>query len=358
MSGSKKLVCVVAAGGTAGHVRPALAIAEALRARGATVTFAGTPDRVESQLVPEAGFELDVFPVTGFPRRPGVALVRALARAVAAPFHCLAILRRRRPDVVLGGGGFVAGPMVLAAWLRRVPAVLTEADAHLGLANRLAAPFARRVFLAYEVHGRSGDKYRVVGRPIPLAHRGVTRHDGRECFGLPADGPVVAVFGALAGARSLNEMAVAAWGADGPAVLHICGERDHATLASRVSRPGYVLVPHTDRFGAALAAADVAVSRAGGTVWELAAAGTPAVLVPYPHATADHQLLNARHFERGGGAVVVADAEVERVPALVGELLADPGRLAEMRTSMLELARPDAAEAIADEIVALARRGR
>jgi UDP-N-acetylglucosamine--N-acetylmuramyl-(pentapeptide) pyrophosphoryl-undecaprenol N-acetylglucosamine transferase len=355
MTGSSKLVCVVAAGGTAGHVRPALAVAEALRERGVTVTFAGSPDRVESRLVPEAGFELDTFPISGFPRRPSLELVRAVIRAIAAPFHCLRILRRRRPDVVLGGGGFVAGPMVVAARVRRIPAALTEADAHLGLANRLAAPFARRVFLAYDVPGREGSRYEVVGRPIPRAHRGATRAEGREHFGLPAEGHVVAVFGALAGARSLNEMAVAAWAESGPAVLHICGERDFAALAGSVSRPGYVLLPQTDHFGAALAAADLAVSRAGGTVWELAAAGTPAVLVPYPYATADHQTLNARHFERGGGAVIVPDADVERVPALVDELLADPDRLAAMRAAMLELARPDAAETIAEELIAMAR---
>ncbi len=321
-----------------------------------TVTFAGTPDRVESRLVPEAGFELDTFPVSGFPRRPGLELLWALRRAVRAPFLCLGILGRRHPSVVLGAGGFVAGPMVLAARLRGIPAALTEADAHLGLANRLAAPFARRVFLAYEVEGRHGPKYRVVGRPIPLAHRGATPGEGRARFGLPQEGPVVAVFGALAGARSLNQMAVTAWGESGPAVLHICGERDHAMLAGRVSRPGYVLVPQTDHFGEALAAADVAVSRAGGTVWELAAAGTPSVLVPYPHATSDHQTQNARHFERGGGALVVPDAQVERVPELVATLLRDPERLAAMRAGMLTLARPDAAETIAEELIALARR--
>jgi UDP-N-acetylglucosamine--N-acetylmuramyl-(pentapeptide) pyrophosphoryl-undecaprenol N-acetylglucosamine transferase len=258
---------------------------------------------------------------------------------------------------VLGAGGYVAGPMVLAARLRGIPAALTEADAHLGLANRLAAPFARRLFLAYAIPGRNGEKVRVVGRPIPLAHRGAGREEGRRRFDLPADGPVVAVFGALAGARSLNEMAVAAWGDAGPSVLHICGERDHESLRDRVDRPGYVLLAQTDHFGAALAAADLAVSRAGGTVWELAAAGTPAILVPYPYATADHQTLNARHFERGGGAVVVPDEQVDRVPGLVAELLADPPRLAAMRDSMLALARPDAADEIADELVALARGG-
>ena len=128
--------------------------------------------------MPEAGFQLDTFPVSGLPRRPSAAQVRAAWRASAAPAHCLRILRRRRPDVVLGGGGFVAGPMVLAARIRGIPAALTEADAHLGLANRLAAPFARRLFLAYAIPGQRGAKVRVVGRPIPEAHRGSTPEEG------------------------------------------------------------------------------------------------------------------------------------------------------------------------------------
>jgi UDP-N-acetylglucosamine--N-acetylmuramyl-(pentapeptide) pyrophosphoryl-undecaprenol N-acetylglucosamine transferase len=319
-----------------------------------TVTFAGSPGRVESLLVPEAGFELDTFAVSGFPRRIGLGLARALAQAVQAPFACNRILSRRHPDVVLGGGGYVAGPMVLAARLRGIPAGLTEADAQLGLANRLSAPFARRVFLAYGIPGRDGRKYRVVGRPIPGAHLGVEKADARARFGLPADTPVLAVFGGLAGARALNEFAVNAFGEHGPAVLHVSGERDYAAVRPRVRRDDYVLVPATDDFGAALAAADLAVSRAGGTVWELAAAGTPAILVPYPHATADHQTLNARYFETGGGAIVVNQRDLDRVPSLVDELLADPARLARMSEAMRSLAKPDAAAVVADELIALA----
>jgi UDP-N-acetylglucosamine--N-acetylmuramyl-(pentapeptide) pyrophosphoryl-undecaprenol N-acetylglucosamine transferase len=354
MSASSKLACVIAAGGTAGHVRPALAVGEALRERGLTVTFAGTPDRVESRLVPEAGFPLDTFPVSGLPRKPSAAQIRAAWRASAAPAHCLRILARRRPDVVLGAGGYVAGPMVLAARLRGVPAALTEADAHLGLANRLAAPFAKRLFLAYEIPGRNSARVRVVGRPIPVAHLVGSRESGRELFGLPPTGPVVGVFGAYVGALSINEMAVEAWAAAGPAVIHQAGERDFARVTSRVARDDYVVIEATDDFGELLRCVDLAVSRAGGTVWELAAAGTPAILVPYPYATADHQTLNARHFERGGGAIVVPDVDVDRVPALVDELLAAPERLAAMRRAMLSLARPDAADVIADELVALA----
>jgi UDP-N-acetylglucosamine--N-acetylmuramyl-(pentapeptide) pyrophosphoryl-undecaprenol N-acetylglucosamine transferase len=319
------------------------------------VTFAGSPDRVEARLVPEAGYELDTFAISGFPRRPSLALLRALVTALRAPRACRKILERRRPHVVLGGGGYVAGPMVYAAWRRKVPAALTEADAHLGLANRLAAPFARRVFLAYAIGGRNEGKYRVTGRPVPRAHQGVSQAEGRRRFGLPEDGPVIAFFGALAGARSLNDFAVETYGRAGPAVLHVSGERDYERMLAQVHRDDYVLVASTDEFGAALAAPDLAISRAGGTVWELAAAGTPAVLVPYPHATADHQTVNARHFERGGGAILVAEEELDRVPELLEELLADPARLAGMREAMLAMARPDAAEEIAEELIALAR---
>jgi UDP-N-acetylglucosamine--N-acetylmuramyl-(pentapeptide) pyrophosphoryl-undecaprenol N-acetylglucosamine transferase len=350
------LRALIAAGGTAGHVLPSLAVAEALRERGVSVTFAGSPDRVEARLVPAAGYELDTFEISGFPRRPSAALLRSLVRAGRAPRACRAILEQRRPHVVLGGGGYVAGPMVFAAWRQKLPAALTEADAHLGLANRLAAPFARRVFLAYGIPGRNGAKYRVTGRPVPADHRGVSKQEGRSRFGLPAEAPVIAVFGALAGARSLNDFAVETYGDSGPAVLHVSGERDYERLRERVHREDYVLVPSTPDFGAALAAPDLAISRAGGTVWELAASGTPAVLVPYPHATADHQTLNARHFARGGGAVVVQERDLDRVPALVAELLADRPRLDSMSAAMRSMARPEAAAEIAEELIALARR--
>jgi UDP-N-acetylglucosamine--N-acetylmuramyl-(pentapeptide) pyrophosphoryl-undecaprenol N-acetylglucosamine transferase len=323
-----------------------------------TVTFAGSPDRVESRLVPDAGFELDTFAISGLPRRIGLDLLRSLVRAARAPLACLRILRRRKPDVVLGAGGYVAGPMVVAARLRRTPAALTEADARLGLANRLAVPFADSVFLAYDIPGRNGSKYRVVGRPIPQAHLGGNRGEARTRFGLPTGGPVLAVFGGLAGAQTLNELAVEAWGERGPAMLHIAGERDFESLRPRVQREDYVLVASTERFGDALAVADFALSRAGGTVWELAAAGTPAILVPYPYATAHHQELNARYFERGGGAVVVLERDLARVPALVDELLASPERLERMSAAMKALAKPEAADVIADELVRLALAGR
>jgi len=318
------------------------------------VTFAGSPDRVEARLVPERGYAFDAFRVAGFPRRPGVELARAVGLSLAAPAACLRILARRRPDVVLGGGGYVAGPMVLAAWLRRIPAALTEADAHIGLANRLASPFARRLFLAYPPSQLTAHS-RVVGRPIPTTSRAKPSGEARAALGLPAHGPVLVVFGGSIGARTINELAVEAWGAAGPAVLHITGERDYDELRDRVSRPDYLLVPFLDDFGAALGSADLIVARSGGSVWEIAAAGKPAVLVPYPEATADHQRANADYFERAGGAVVVLDRDARAtVPSLVAQLLDEPQRLEEMAAAMRAAAKPDAAERIADELIALA----
>jgi len=346
--------CLVAAGGTAGHVLPALAVAESLRRRGAHVTLAGRPDSVEERLARSAGLEFDPFRVEGLPRAVSMRLARALVRDAAAPAACVRILRRRRPDVVLGAGGYVGGPMVLAAGVTRIPAALTEADAHLGLGNRLAAPFAKRVFLAFPIEGLEGPRYRVVGRPIPERSRPPAREQARETFALPPEGPVVLVFGGSQGARRLNEAALAAFAAAGPAVLHLAGERDFAELEKRPRRDDYRLLAFTDEFGAALAAADLVVARAGGSVWEIAAAGKPALLVPYPHATADHQSKNARYFERGGGAVVVPEAALD-LGRQVSNLLADPDQLARMSAAMRALARPDAADVVAEELLALAR---
>ena len=196
------------------------------------MTFAGSPDRVESRLVPEAGFELDTFEISGFPRKPSLELVRSLVRAAKAPFACRAILRRRRPDVVLGGGGYVAGPMVLAARLSRIPAALTEADAHLGLANRLAAPFASKLFLAYDIEGRTGARSRSsAGRsPPPTSVRAAPKH-------APASASTPTRRSSPSSARSPERRRSTRWrsarGAmQGPTVLHVSGERDYAALAS------------------------------------------------------------------------------------------------------------------------------
>jgi UDP-N-acetylglucosamine--N-acetylmuramyl-(pentapeptide) pyrophosphoryl-undecaprenol N-acetylglucosamine transferase len=165
---------------------------------------------------------------------------------------------------------------------------------------------------------------------------------------------VLLVFGGSLGARLLNELAIEAFGLKGPAVLHLSGTRDYDELRKTTTRPDYRLFAYTEEFGAALGASDLVLARAGGSVWELAAAGKPAVLVPGLVATGDHQTKNARYFERGGGAIVVPEGEVGRAPELIRSLLDDPRRLADMSRAMLRLAKPDAADEIAEELIALA----
>jgi UDP-N-acetylglucosamine--N-acetylmuramyl-(pentapeptide) pyrophosphoryl-undecaprenol N-acetylglucosamine transferase len=376
---------VIAAGGTAGHVVPGLAVADALRARGAEVTFIGG-ERAEAQLVPAAGYPLHTIAVAGLDRRNPLRAARALVLAVRAFVRARALLGQLRPDAVMGGGGYVSAPVGLAALTRRIPLVLTEADGHLGLANRALAPFARRVCLAFAIEGRGGRRYRVTGRPIPPPHE--DRAAARARLGIEPGETCVLVFGGSLGARSINLAAIEAYAGATFHVLHICGRRDHPELealaetgmlvdsgmrAERVSPesvegecplasarpPGYDLREYLDlaEFAQALAAADLVVARAGGSLFEVAAHGRPAILIPYPHAAADHQAANARWMEQGGAAVVVPDGELSaaRLARETAALLADPQRMRAMAAAARRLARPDAAEVVAGELLEAAR---
>jgi UDP-N-acetylglucosamine--N-acetylmuramyl-(pentapeptide) pyrophosphoryl-undecaprenol N-acetylglucosamine transferase len=344
---------VIAAGGTAGHVVPAVAVADALRAEAARVVFVGG-ERAERTLVPQAGYELRPIAVEGLSRSNPLEAARAAAKAVGAVGAAARILREVRPGAVMGGGGYVAGPVGLAAVALRIPLVLTEADSHLGLSNRLLAPFARRVCLAFPIAGREGEKYLVTGRPVP--EPATDWAAARARFGLEDGERCVLVFGGSLGARSINEAAVRAFAGAPYRVLHAAGARDYAALRDRVPGERYDLREYLDGFGEALLASDLCVARAGGSIFEVAAHGRPAILVPYPHAAADHQAANARWMADAGAAVVVADRDLtpERLRGEVDGLLADPARLRAMGEASAALARPDAAQRIAAELLAAA----
>jgi UDP-N-acetylglucosamine--N-acetylmuramyl-(pentapeptide) pyrophosphoryl-undecaprenol N-acetylglucosamine transferase len=339
---------VIGAGGTAGHVVPALAVADALSSEGAEVLFVGG-ERAERELIPAAGYELETLHVAPLARRRPLRAARAVAVDVNAVRRARRLLDRMAPSAVLGAGGYVAGPIGLAAALKRVPLVLMESDSHLGLTNRMLAPLAQRVCLAFPLHGRAGDKYRVTGRPVPPP--ATDRAAARARFQIGRDETCVLVFGGSQGARSINQAAISAFAGARFHVLHAAGERDLADLSS----PGahYDLRGYISEFGQALLASDLVVARSGGSIFEIAAHGRPMVLVPYPHATADHQTANARYMQRHGAAVIIADSELTapRLASEVGRLLADRGRLAAMSRASAQLARPRAAQEIARELL-------
>jgi UDP-N-acetylglucosamine--N-acetylmuramyl-(pentapeptide) pyrophosphoryl-undecaprenol N-acetylglucosamine transferase len=345
---------VIAAGGTAGHVVPALAVADALRDSGAEVQFVGG-ERAESELVPAAGYEFTQIRVAPLHRSDPGKAIKGAAIAAGAVKESRKILRRVRPAAVMGGGGYVSGPVGLAAVRARLPLVLTEADSHLGIANRVLARFSRKVCLAFPIEGRTSERYLVTGRPVPPP--ATDRAAARRRFAIDEDETCVLVFGGSLGARSINEAAIEAFRGVGGArihVLHAAGTRDLPDLRS----PGrdYDLRGYIENFGEALIASDLVVGRAGGSVFEIAAAGRPAILIPYPHAAADHQAANARFMAQAGAAVVIPDGELSgpRLASEVGALLADPSRLASMARASAGLARPHAAREIASELLAAA----
>ena len=337
---------------------PALAVADELRDRGARVVWAGTRGRAEAELVPRAGYEIEYFSVTGIDRRNPLRAGAAVLRAAGAVPAARAFLRRIEADVVLAGGGYVAGPVGLAAALTRTPLVLTEADSRLGLANRLLARYARSVCLAFPLEGRDSDKYVVTGRPVPRAVATTDRAGARARLGIDAEAQCLLVFGGSLGARNLNLAAVEAFGGPtGPWVVHVSGRRDFADVEQALGAwgsPGrYRLFEYLDTLADPLAASDLVLARAGGSIAEITAAGRPAVLVPYPHATADHQASNAHWMADAGAAVVMPDDQLTpaRLAREVGDLLADKPHLERMTAAARALARPDAAARVADQVL-------
>jgi UDP-N-acetylglucosamine--N-acetylmuramyl-(pentapeptide) pyrophosphoryl-undecaprenol N-acetylglucosamine transferase len=347
-------------------VVPALAVADALRAEGATVSFIGARERPEAELVPAAGYEIDLLDVRGLDRRNPIRAAGAMRLAAAAVPAARGHLREREANGVLGGGGYVAGPAGLAAISLGVPLVLTEADRHLGLANRLLARRARRVCLAFPIEGRTDERYVVTGRPVAAAIQTADRDAARERFGIAAADRCLLVFGGSQGARSINRCALAAFAAAGSAerdfhVLHISGNRDYEEIRDGLahgSNPNrYTLLAYEPGLADALAASDLVLARSGGSIFEIAAAARPAILVPYPYAAADHQRANAEWMANAGAAVVMEDTDLDPVALaqLANELLGDEKRLGAMAIASAGLARPNAAADVAAQVLEATR---
>ena len=324
---------VVAGGGSAGHVEPALATADAVRRLrpDARVTALGTERGLDTRLIPARGYPLELIPPVPLPRKPNLDLAKLPLRVVRSVRRTRAVLREVGADVVVGFGGYVSLPAYLAAASMRLPIVVHEANARAGVANKVGARFAKAVCAAVPGSGLAGAE--VIGIPlrreITELDRAGLRAEARAHFGLDPQGPVLLVFGGSQGARSLNEAvaaAVPALTAAGVSVLHAHGPKN----ASTVEAPGYHPVPYLERMDLAYAAADVALCRAGAmTVAEVSTVGLPAIYVPLPHGNGE-QALNARPVVDAGGGMLVADAELtgETVSSLVTGLVGDPDRLA------------------------------
>ena len=352
---------VIAGGGTAGHVNPAIALAVALE--GADVTFIGTQRGVESQLVPEAGFRMEEIEVKGFDRSKPWSLISTGWTALGAVRESRRLLKAIRPDVVVGMGGYVSLPATWAARSAGAAVVLHEQNIVLGLAHRVSKRRAARIAVSFEdTLQETGSKGVFTGNPVSKHLVTLDRDEGRkkalETFELDPDRSSLLVFGGSQGAERVNIAAAGlaeAWRDRADLqVIHITGRGAYERVRERVESSGasllYRVVPYVSDMGLAYSIADLALCRGGATtVAELGVTGVPAVIVPYPHHRDRQQERHGRVLEGRAAARVLPDSEAttSRVAEIAGGLLADRDSLAKMREAMLRCGRPDAAERLA-----------
>jgi UDP-N-acetylglucosamine--N-acetylmuramyl-(pentapeptide) pyrophosphoryl-undecaprenol N-acetylglucosamine transferase len=346
---------VIAGGGTAGHIEPALAFADALRRirPDARIVALGTERGLEKSIIPGRGYQLEMIPPVPMPRKPNVDLLKLPLKVRSAVKMTRAVLERVGADVVVGFGGYVALPAYLAA-RGRTPIVVHDSNARVGLANKVGARFAARVAVAVPDSGLP--KAEVVGIPLRESiislDRAALRAEAREHFGLDPDAPTLLVFGGSQGARSINNAvsACARRFADaGIGVLHAHGPKNSLAVQEVPGAPRYAAVPYLERMDLAYAAADAVVCRSGAmTVAEVAAVGLPAVFVPLPHGNGE-QGLNAKPVVDAGGGVIVPDEQLspDKVAELVVPMLTDPKRLNAMSTAALGTGHREAADVLA-----------
>lgn len=345
-------------------------MAEQLVESGHDVAFVGTPHGLEARLVTEAGIEFFSVPSKGFDRSRPWTFITAGLTVLASLVRAASLVRRYRADVIAGFGGYVSLPVGIAAVLTRTPLVLAEQNSVPGLANRVLSGRARSVAVTYEgsrAHLKRPERAVLTGNPVRSAVIEADRDAGRRALGLSEDDLVLLVFGGSRGARHINDTMVTLWpdlsAIDGLQVVHVAGRIEAASVRERVEAAGnaegrYRVFDYIDGMGDAIAACDAIVARAGATsIAEITAIGRPAILVPYPYATDDHQTLNARAVAEGGGAFVVADSELDTsvFEDAVHRLLTDAALRERMAASAKELGRPLAAVELAALIVDAAR---
>lgn len=355
-----------AGGGTGGHLYPAFALAEIIRQQRPEwpIAFMGTPARMEAKLVPEHGYAFHPVEIIGMPRKLGPELLRFGKLLLNSVAEARRVIREVKPRIVVGTGGYVSAPAVLAARLEGIPAVICEQNVFPGVANRVLAQVATRVFTTFPESDRYFPKGKAecLGNPIrPEAFR-LTREEARAILGFPPTPHLLLVTGGSLGARSLNRAtveALEAWLAQPDwAVLHVAGQADMAAVQEATEAwkdsPRYRLVEYLSEMPAAIAAADLVVSRAGATTLaELTAAGKPMVLVPFQHGGKD-QPANARSLSEAGAAIALDDHHLVGLGEVVAALMHDAERRALMSDASRRLGKPDAAEKIVERLFELA----
>lgn len=364
---------VLSGGGTAGHINPALALAEVLQSRGCEVLFAGTPAGVEARLVPAAGIPFVPFEAQGFNRSHPLTLPKAVLKIAKSTRAAREWFDEIKPDCVVGFGGYVCIPVARAAEQRGIPVVVHEQNSVMGMANKYLARRAAAVCLTYEhaaaaLGEPAASRVVVTGNPVRASVFSATREQGRAAFGVPADARMLLVTGGSLGARHLNQALAALKGTllsyPDLHIVHVAGPKElervqEALALSPAEAARWQVLGYTDRMGEAMAAADVVVSRAGATsLAEISARALPALLVPFPFATEDHQTMNARACVEAGAALMVPDAEVEGpqfAQALV-RLIEDGDLRGRMAAAARAQKTRDAAALLADEVLAAAAR--
>jgi len=366
---ANSLRVAIAAGGTAGHINPALALAEELAARGHQVEFFGQPKKLESTLVPQAGFPFNPIDVTGFDRSRPWTLVSALWRMRAAQKTIGRHFGSSRPDVAVGFGAYIELPLINWCHAQGIPCVIHEQNSVPGLANKTSAAKVKTVCVSLPVaidafRGKVGPDTQIVvtGNPVRQSVIRADRAEGRRSLGIPKDATMLLVFGGSLGARHLNQGVAALksklLSRKDLCVIHSTGKGEYDSVVQELAltpdeAARWRVMPYIDRMGEALAAADLVLSRAGASsVAEIAALAVPSMLVPYPFATADHQTTNARYLVDAGAAVLLPDEKID-APEFEGDLLGlidDPARRQAMRDAARGLAQDKAALALADQV--------
>jgi UDP-N-acetylglucosamine--N-acetylmuramyl-(pentapeptide) pyrophosphoryl-undecaprenol N-acetylglucosamine transferase len=359
---------LIAGGGTGGHLYPGIAVAEELTARGHTVRFVGTARGIEVKAVPAAGYALDLIEVAGLKGGGVIGLLRGLLRVPGALVQSRAIVRRERPDLVVGVGGYASGPLVLAAALSGLPTAILEQNSVPGITNRILGRVVRRVFGTFEAARRwfPADRYVLVGNPVRRRVREALVRSSAESSA-SSDGAAPAsrllVVGGSQGAHAVNELVVEAMRllqarGQAPPILHQTGERDQTDIARRYAEAGVVadVRAFIEDMGAAYHSARLAVTRAGAsTLSELTALGVPALLIPFPQAADDHQTVNARELSDAGAARLLRQAatSAEQLADAISALFSDEKQLREMGAAARRLARPEAHLEVASALEAL-----